>query len=122
RDHEAAAFPYYYCNMLEEASARINPANYYRLRLKNTYEVLKAKDLPTDNFNVHAPILYEKEKFVRVMTGYDWSISKGYVSKSLYCNTLKLDGLRQRDLKFHTPRSSAAIHRHTKDAPFFSTN
>jgi hypothetical protein len=50
--------------------------------------------------------VYEKSNLVRIIDGYDWGkrlpeFSKPYgpVLKSLYCNTLKIEGLKREDCK-----------------------
>lgn len=112
--------PYYYCGSLEGHLKTLSINNYYKGHVQNTYQALLKRDFPTLNFNIHAPIIYNKNKFIEVMTSFDWDIDKGYISKSLYCNSLRLEGEVMEDYKVRN--SKRKPYEIVKDWPMFSTN
>lgn len=125
-DYCTACFPNY-----TNARFKTLQAHHQQLINKNTYKpfcaatikVLEEKGLPTINYNVHTPIIYNKEKFKEVMHGYDWNCRVGFVAKSLYGNTLRLPGTETTDLKIYTPKSTTnAVYLSLGKHPFFSIN
>lgn len=72
---------------------------HYHKSLKNTAEALKKNGFKDQHFDVHIPIVYNKESFIKAMNGYDWDVDRGYVIKSLYCNTFMIEGVPTTDLK-----------------------
>lgn len=91
-----AEFPFYFEKELNEFCKR---DGHYRNAIDNTLRVLKENNLPTKYYDVHVPIIYNKSLFVQVMKKYDWSVPDGYVIRSLYCNTLKVEGVPWTDCK-----------------------
>jgi hypothetical protein len=122
QDYEADTFPYYQCGDLFDALRRLSSGNYYRLHVQNTYDALKSLGFNTLNFNVHSPIVYHKQAFCEAVSHFDWSIPRGYISKSVYCNVLNIAGEFLPDCKLHTPKTKTAIYRYLQDKPMFSTN
>ncbi|HTD94617.1 MAG TPA: hypothetical protein VK644_12415 [Chitinophagaceae bacterium] len=122
KDFAAEEFPNFYSEDLHESADFQSKENYYKKHLESTIAALEAQELPTLNYNVHCPILYYKSMFLEVMPGYEWNVKHGYLCKSLYANTLRLQGRKNKDLKFHHPKTLAAIHRWIRDKPFFSTS
>lgn len=65
-----------------------------------TYRVLKERGLTTYNFDIHTPIIYNKKKFLEVISQYNWAhFGNGFLVKSLYGNTLKLGHVPYSDCK-----------------------
>jgi len=90
-------FPYYYMGSLEE-SYRTRPDGYGR-RARNSMNYLKEKGLPTKHFDIHYPIIYNKSLFLQYVTnGPDWS-KQHFIIKSLYANSLKIEGEETKDFK-----------------------
>lgn len=118
----AETFPYYQCGALQETIIRLSDKGSYKPYVKATFDVLSDRGLPTTNFNVHSPIVYNKDTFTRVMPSYDWSEKKGYIAKSLYCNSIGITGELIKDPKIHTPKTKTAIARKIKDWRLFSTD
>jgi hypothetical protein len=120
-DNNLDNFPYYYCGCLRDTYERLSKESKYRAYVEITLSVLLSKDLPTKNFNGHTPIVYNKEKFKQVMGRYNWELPKSYISKSLYCNTLRIEGTILPDKKIFRPMiSKAAIMRRIRYSPVFS--
>lgn len=120
--------PYFHCGNLSETIRRLpdkysnGDINPFKIHVINTYQALNANGLPTQNFNIHFPIVYNKEKYKEIMPAFDWEIGRGYISKSLYANSLKIEGEYMADSKIHAPKTKTAIYRCIKDRAAFSTN
>ena len=71
----------------------------YRKSVNNTIEVLKQMNKDTWNFDIHTPIIYNKQLFTEAMSSVDWRKPNGYVIKSLYCNYFGIEGMPHIDLK-----------------------
>lgn len=122
RKFEAKTFPYYYCNTLPATFQQMGKENAYRKYVESTLSALQEKQLPVINFNGHSPILYHKSLYIDIMSQYNWEAPKGYISKSIYCNTLKLEGKYLKDIKIFTPKTKTAIMRKIEKGPLFSTD
>jgi hypothetical protein len=92
-------FPYYQKGELGKAFQKRTISDPYRMSLENTFDVLESNKHESTHFDVHAPIIYNKSKFLKVMSQYDWEIPHGYVIKSLYANTLGIEGPYMSDCK-----------------------
>lgn len=98
----ADQFPYYYSESLENYCAKRGLDGYGR-RAKNTLKHLQANNLPTKHFDVHAPIIYNKSLFLQSVTNaVDWNDRTGFIIKSMYANTLKIEGESANDNKVNT--------------------
>lgn len=105
---DAETFPYYYDGTLEiYLKSRGNDG--YGRRAKASLKHLKDNNLPTKHFDIHTPIVYNKEAFLKHVTALDWS-GDGYIIKSLYANSLKIEGVAMKDNKInHPPKVSDTI-------------
>lgn len=105
KDVDARFYPYIYKCQLEE-SIKINAQmgnGEYLDHLTATLKLLRLMDLPTKNFDTHFPILYNKKKFREVCARYNWSVTAGYILKSVYCNSLHIEGEQRIDCKISHP-------------------
>lgn len=66
---------------------------FYRKRLRRTFEVLKERNLPTIQYDYHAPMLMNKNEFPKVMGQFDYKEDIGYTFRSLYGNCLELPAI-----------------------------
>ena len=73
--------------------------NPYAVTIKNTYNALSQRRLNTFHFDGHNAFLFNKDKFREIMPRYDWGIRYGYAIRSLYCNTLNIQGQPMQDCK-----------------------
>lgn len=121
-DFNLSSLPYYHCGSLYDTYQKLGKKNDYKVYVKNTYDALTERGHQCINFNVHFPIVYDKRLFVEHMTRYDWSTKKGFISKSLYCNSIGIEGEFITECKFHTPKTATAIRRFINGKTFFSTN
>lgn len=110
----------YYKSKLED-SINNRKEGTYKTSLKNTYEALKKKGYQTYNYDIHYPLIYNKQKFREVMESYDWDVRLGYVVKSLYANTLGVKGYLKRDYKLKTEHDKEKILEKIEEADIFST-
>ena len=98
---DANSYPYYWkCDL--NHTMHINHT-IYREHVQTTITALQAKGLPLKNFDTHKPIIYNKEKMKEVVHQYDWSVAFGYIMRSLYCNTLLIEGEYKLDNKLVRP-------------------
>lgn len=82
----APNFPNYHdgtCNDI----LKLRSLSPYQKRVRATNDYLLSKHLPNRYFDIHYPIIYNKDKFLkRVVYAVNWPKSKGFVIKSLYAN------------------------------------
>ena len=62
--------------------------NYWRKRLLRTMETLFIKGLPAFHYDCHTPILFNKTRFIEIMSGFDYAEGIGLTMKSLYGNSV----------------------------------
>jgi hypothetical protein len=107
RPFTAPNFPYYFYGQLHQAAEKA-------ARISGLY--LSEVGNPTKQFDVHAPIVYNKEYFKEAMRYYgeDGSI------KSLYCNHWFIEGVEYPDLKINSNLMYHRIQQEIKDRLFFS--
>ncbi|MCA1759908.1 MAG: hypothetical protein LC658_09080, partial [Bacteroidales bacterium] len=51
---------------------------FYRHRLKRTFDVLKERNLPTIQYDYHAPMLMNKTLFAETMSNFNYASDTGY--------------------------------------------
>lgn len=118
QDASALTYPYYYKCTLQE-SIKINSHNAdYLPHLIETEKLLKEHGLPLKNFDTHFPILYNKWKFRKICFKHNWNTQAGYIMKSLYCNSLSIEGTQIKDCKIN--HSHIYWEQLTKDLPVLS--
>jgi hypothetical protein len=128
KDFDLETLPYFHCGTLSQTIQKLcikysnGEPNAFRIHCVNTFNALIERKLPEQNFNIHFPIVYNKEKYIEIMSAFDWEIPRGYISKSTYTNSLKIPGEYMADVKIHAPKTKPAILRRLKNESFFSTN
>lgn len=75
--------------------------NNWRDACMNTYNALSAAGLPTLNYDLHYPMIFDKNLYPGIMDRYNWKEPRGFVVKSLYANTAGLIPTRSPDLKIN---------------------
>lgn len=119
----ANEFPNYYKGTLLN-SARKRSEDRYKRALMNAHNHLTKAGHTALNFDTHAPIIYNKKNFLEVMNCVNWETltakRDGYVVKSLYANSLKLEGVFQPDCKIDQPMMPKLIRDKIVDRDFFS--
>ncbi len=122
QDVEASQFPFYCKGDLVLTMQHLKPNNLYRRSVERTARTLSGLQLSTTNFDTHTPIIYNKQKFLEVMDRYDWNSRFGYVVKSLYANTLKIQGIREPDCKIAHSIIAEQIYQKIDGRKVFSIN
>lgn len=120
RPQRADELPNWYSGDVGTLGNRLRTGSHYREALLNTHRVLAAAGLPTRNFDVHTPIVYDPAEFPRAMAAYDWTVVRGYVVKSLYANTLGVPPTHLGDLKLSHDHTNQQIADMLKGRPWFS--
>lgn len=93
----------------------------YSSRLRRTSKELRLKGFSDRHFDVHFPIIYEKEKFIRMSESFRWRIAAGFVVKSLYGNFHNLEGVEATDCKLSGDLPESDIRRRINGRFVFST-
>lgn len=98
---DAATFPsYYYQNL--DVYLKQRGIDAYGKRALATMKHLQDQNLPTKHFDIHTPILYNKEFFLKFVSSLNWE-KQSYIIKSLYANSLKIEGTEEKDHKLNAP-------------------
>lgn len=120
QDFNAPEFPFYYKSDLRASSKAMRDGNRYKKAVDNSYRTLQTFGFDTKSFDTHTPILYNKKKFIEVMTKFDWSQRVSFVVKSMYANSLKIEGVREPDCKINSQLTSEEIKEVIKGRKVFS--
>lgn len=101
---------------------REHTGNPYVESLKKTASALASKGLPQVDFELHAPIRYQKDVLAAVLDdfNFDWSGHRGLLVRSLYGNYLRSHGVPLEDCKIDFPIERAEIDRRLRNRPYFS--
>lgn len=75
------------------------PNSNYGLALKNTIEWLRKNNLPMVNFEIHYPMIFNKQKFKKLFS--DIKLDREYNYRSIYGNYYQLQGIPIKDFKIH---------------------
>lgn len=99
KEIDAPTYPYYWkCDLVKTIQIQKNE---YQKHVIPTFRELNNRGLPTKNFDTHKPIIYNKQLFKEVVKQYNWDLPFGYVLRSIYCNTLRIDGIQRIDNKIN---------------------
>lgn len=120
RPIDASAYPNYFDGNLIDWDNGKRMYDPYKESVHNTMNVLHRAELPSRHFDIHCPIIYNKDKFMLTMMHYDWDVRSGYVIKSLYANTNKVAATPMKDLKISAGRHIYQIAELIKDRHVFS--
>lgn len=113
-EHNAPAFSVYSNGNLYDL-ARTQRGSYKQIVIETIKVIPNGK-----NYNVHAPINYNKEKLKDIIEETDWQ-PLGLMIKSLYCNRLELQGKEMSDCKISHDLPMMEMRRRIENRPFFST-
>lgn len=116
-DTVARDFPCYTHRTLREGQLQNNGD--YRTTLIRTERLLTGKNLGILDFDCHCPIVYDKSLFIEAFAGVEWR-DWGYAIKSIYCNSLGVEGVRCEDLKL-TGRKIKEMQNRIRGRSWFST-
>jgi len=91
KEIDAAEIPWMHKGDMKDHPPRFWKTQFYRNRLRRTFDVLAERNLPTLQYDYHAPMLMNKKKFPQVMEKFDYAADIGYTFRSLYGNSLALE-------------------------------
>jgi hypothetical protein len=115
--YEAGIFPYYCHGWLSEYMTVTD----YKHTVKNTNELLWPLGHDCPYFDIHCPILYNKEKFTWGLADADWTKPFGYCIKTVYCNSMEgMKATEYPDLKINEVLTASQIHKQIAGRPWFS--
>lgn len=121
QDFDANYFPSFHKADLSVAAQALPEHSLYRKTYERTRQTLVDRGLPTQNFDTHCPILYDADLFRHAMPQYEWNHPLAYTIKSLYANTLKIEGVLERDGKFaFVPTDQQMLRDYVTGRKFFS--
>lgn len=112
----APEYPFYYKCDLNHTS-KINASNEYGYHVRETLKYLKERSLPIKNFDTHKPILYNKRKLIQIVDNCTWPVKFGHILKSLYCNTLGIEGQFLVDTKINHPYFKSNLLKFVQQTP-----
>lgn len=119
QDFVADQLPYYYKGDLISLANSPRRGIYYRA-IRRTVRELQKRGFDTKHFDTHTPIIYNKQKFVDVMSQYDWDVRIGLTVKSIYCNSLRIEGTKEPDRKINGLMMAQDVFEFIKDRKVFS--
>lgn len=100
KDVDLENYPYCYNRELPEF--KFNDSNFYHRTLLNTRKELLKRNLPIKSFEVHCPIIYERDKFMALNQDFCHfqNLYRPFVGvRSFYCNMNGIEGKYTTDLK-----------------------
>lgn len=115
-DFQAGEFPYLHRGQI--LTYRIGNEGQTR-QMENTVAALKWITSEPFDFDLHCPIVYNKEMFLNTLPSGDWP-EYGYGIKSLYGNSAILKSSFCEDLKISEPAMKETIYRVLEGRQWFS--
>lgn len=99
----------------------VGRGNSWKESVQNTADALASRGLTTWNFDIHTPIIFDKDQYPEIMDQYDWrGTDRGFVVKSLYANTLGLEPTKISDIKLNDRYEMPTLVDKLKGRPWFS--
>jgi len=95
--------PYLHKGSLTDALEAVGSGAYY-CHLLETRAQLRRKSLPQYHFDGHWPIVYDAKKLLDVIASFRWDVSACPCMRSLYCNSLGIEGMFSEDIKANWPQ------------------
>lgn len=74
-------------------------AGYYFNAIRKTQDLISAAGQKALDYEVHAPMILEKQKFLSLTDAVEWT--EGFLFRSLYGNTFEIGGKKRKDTKVH---------------------
>ncbi len=73
-----------------------------------------------NNYDTHAPVLINKQKYLHTVALADWKKHFGYCIKTMYCVMNNISGEYYPDLKLNRPLSTYEVAEQVTGRPYFS--
>lgn len=118
-EHNSDTFPNYCQDDLRLYDMRMQRKGTHKRCIANTIELLGNR---AAMFDVHCPILINRNKFIEVMEPLDWKLTDGFLIKTTYANLTGAIGFQCRDIKINHPDTSLSEYKSMiSGRPWFST-
>lgn len=120
----AAEIPWMHKGDMKQRDQLFWTAQFYRHRLRRTFEVLQSRNMPTMQYDYHAPMLMNKHRFPEVMAKFDYASDIGYTFRSLYGNSLALPAslVNGRKVTIYRKYDYSQLDNMTKNSTFVGYN
>lgn len=118
----AETFPYHFHGTLYQTLHTRWMRDPYLYSVIYTQKLLIGNHKDTKDFDGHSPLIYNKHKFINLLSQLNWDHPYSFIIKSLYCNLVEISGLQITDVKFRRPGEKIEIFKALKGAPYFSTD
>jgi|SRR5665213_355609 len=115
QNYEAEDFPYYHRGLINTNQYAFNQP-----QVKQMLQTINLFDKPVKDFDIHCPIVYNKDLFRYAFLNKPWP-EYGYGIKSVYCAEYDIEGEQIEDLKFREPVMKESIYLALAGRPWFST-
>jgi hypothetical protein len=121
RETDIRTFPYYADGQLSQKFQRAK-AGGYRMALGNAEASLKRVKLPTVSYEVHMPIIYNREHFISLRGWWDACAKSriGFVARSIYCNVTGVSPTHIQDVKIGNYAGRQELESRIANRPVFS--
>jgi hypothetical protein len=121
---QAHDIPNWHAGPLDQLAAHVKkttPGNHWGDAVANTHKALAAAGHTVHNFDVHFPMIFDKDDYPKTMDLYNWKGEpRGFVVKSLYANTLGLPGVKTSDIKLNQRMTTRELVDRLTGRPWFS--
>jgi hypothetical protein len=118
KPEHAPYYPNYYSGSVQEAWEKKNINMIYRGAIKNTLSAFH--DREQKYFDIHTPIIYNKDNFLEMMERHDWNMEFSFIVKSLYGNRFRISATSLKDCKIDHVYPREEILERIKNRPCFS--
>jgi hypothetical protein len=85
---QVSKVPSFHKGDMKDFPAEYWKLNFWRSRLRRTFDALLLSKLSTLHFDCHTPILFNKLKFPEIISAFNYQDDIGYTMKSLYGNVM----------------------------------
>lgn len=97
-DFDVSDYPFYYKGSVTDSFIN-NRFSKYRITMAHTKKFLETRGFLDRNYDSHCPIIFNKEKFLKSFSDFDWNSPYGIGIKSVYCAVNRVDGVYMEDCK-----------------------
>lgn len=111
KSFNANEFPYYHRGDLLFHINKLHPHSVYASCRRNTYIALAKNGFQTKSFELHCPIRYNKDQFLKSISLF--KSDSTLLPRSLYCNFLQIEGKKKGDYIINLPLNPGPIEKNS---------
>lgn len=119
-DEIPSPYPFYHKGSLQDAVAKNSGA--YKSTMLRTINFLSDYGKKTHNFDIHTPIIYNRDKFDYAFRNAKFDEAFGYGIKSIYCNMNDIEGEYMEDCKLRGRLSLEEVQEQSSGRHIISCN